>query len=329
MAWARGRGLVVDSKSLPSRSRPRVGLRTGPAWGWVGGAPGGAMAGGARSLPPPPLAAATLAHGTRRPPSLCVQGRERAPSPLTRASAHARGWGARGAAAAPLGKRPARQRAAGMAVVAQVGRALLAPFAGAAHWYNRAAQRRPFLVGVVTTGVKTSAADMFAQKVCVRGCARCVCEHACRARAACARPPPTHPAPSPACPRRWWRGGRRWTGRGTPSFAPLAFATWVPFSTGSTTSSSRRCALGVWGGWGGGVWGCAEERLHCTLARSHPPTHPPTHPVVRHADQDVWAPRHRAHQDLYRPGHPPPLHLLSRFLFDEGPGQRQASQQRG
>ena len=59
MAWARGRGLVVDSKSLPSRSRPRVGLRTGPAWGWVGGAPGGAMAGGARSLPPPPLAAAT------------------------------------------------------------------------------------------------------------------------------------------------------------------------------------------------------------------------------------------------------------------------------
>lgn len=35
--------------------------------------------------------------------------------------------------------------------------------------YNEVAQRYPFETGVVTTVVKTSAADLFAQKVCGRG----------------------------------------------------------------------------------------------------------------------------------------------------------------
>jgi protein Mpv17 len=52
-----------------------------------------------------------------------------------------------------------------MAQVAALGRALLAPFASAGGWYNRTAQSAPFTTGVVTTGLKTSAADAFAQKV--------------------------------------------------------------------------------------------------------------------------------------------------------------------
>lgn len=43
--------------------------------------------------------------------------------------------------------------------------ALSSPFVQAGQAYARAASRRPFLVGVVTTGIKTSAADMFAQTV--------------------------------------------------------------------------------------------------------------------------------------------------------------------
>lgn len=42
---------------------------------------------------------------------------------------------------------------------------VLAPFKGAASWYNKLAMAHPMTVGVVTTGVKTSAADVFAQKV--------------------------------------------------------------------------------------------------------------------------------------------------------------------
>lgn len=52
-----------------------------------------------------------------------------------------------------------------MAQLAQAGRLLLSPFTSVAGWYNRTAQSYPFTVGVVTTGLKTSAADVFAQKV--------------------------------------------------------------------------------------------------------------------------------------------------------------------
>ncbi|EFN50495.1 hypothetical protein CHLNCDRAFT_141161, partial [Chlorella variabilis] len=52
-----------------------------------------------------------------------------------------------------------------MAQLAQLGRTLLAPFASVAGWYNRTAQLHPLSTGVVTTGLKTSAADIFAQKV--------------------------------------------------------------------------------------------------------------------------------------------------------------------
>lgn len=53
--------------------------------------------------------------------------------------------------------------------------ALSSPFVQAGQAYARAASRRPFIVGVVTTGIKTSAADMFAQTV---------------------RPPPYAPSPA-------------------------------------------------------------------------------------------------------------------------------------
>ena len=42
---------------------------------------------------------------------------------------------------------------------------MLAPLRAAGRAYNAAAQRRPFAVGTVTTVVKTSAADLFAQTV--------------------------------------------------------------------------------------------------------------------------------------------------------------------
>ena len=39
------------------------------------------------------------------------------------------------------------------------------PFTALGRWYNNAAQSRPVVTAVVTTGLKTSAADLFAQKV--------------------------------------------------------------------------------------------------------------------------------------------------------------------
>ena len=47
----------------------------------------------------------------------------------------------------------------------QLGRTLLSPLTGSARWYNRTAEAHPFTTGVITTGLKTSAADFFAQKV--------------------------------------------------------------------------------------------------------------------------------------------------------------------
>lgn len=55
-----------------------------------------------------------------------------------------------------------------MAQLVALGRTLLSPFTGAASWYNRTAERAPFTTGVVTTGIKTSVADLFAQKVVER-----------------------------------------------------------------------------------------------------------------------------------------------------------------
>lgn len=52
-----------------------------------------------------------------------------------------------------------------MSQVAAAGRLLLSPFTGAATWFNSSAKAHPFLTGVVSTGLKTSAADIFAQKV--------------------------------------------------------------------------------------------------------------------------------------------------------------------
>lgn len=52
-----------------------------------------------------------------------------------------------------------------MSQLLAAGRVLVSPLTGAARWYNRTAQANPFAVGVVTTGLKTSAADWFAQKV--------------------------------------------------------------------------------------------------------------------------------------------------------------------
>lgn len=42
---------------------------------------------------------------------------------------------------------------------------LLWPVTSFCSAYARAAERRPFVVGVLTTGIKTSCADLFAQKV--------------------------------------------------------------------------------------------------------------------------------------------------------------------
>jgi protein Mpv17 len=55
-----------------------------------------------------------------------------------------------------------------MSGVAQLGRTLMSPFINSAQWYNRTAQQSPFLTGIITSGLKTSAADIFAQKVIER-----------------------------------------------------------------------------------------------------------------------------------------------------------------
>jgi hypothetical protein len=44
--------------------------------------------------------------------------------------------------------------------------AMASPFVRFGNAYAAAAERRPFEVGVLTTGIKTSAADLFAQMVC-------------------------------------------------------------------------------------------------------------------------------------------------------------------
>lgn len=47
----------------------------------------------------------------------------------------------------------------------QLGQLLRAPLFGLARAYNNAAVKRPFVTGIITTTLKTSAADLFAQKV--------------------------------------------------------------------------------------------------------------------------------------------------------------------
>ena len=42
---------------------------------------------------------------------------------------------------------------------------VLSPIARAGLWYSETAKAYPFFTGFVTTGLKTSAADVFAQKV--------------------------------------------------------------------------------------------------------------------------------------------------------------------
>jgi hypothetical protein len=41
---------------------------------------------------------------------------------------------------------------------------VMAPMMRFALWYSEVAKRKPFLTGFITTGIKTSAADLFAQK---------------------------------------------------------------------------------------------------------------------------------------------------------------------
>lgn len=45
---------------------------------------------------------------------------------------------------------------------------LVSPFVGAAMLYNKTAKSHPLAVGIITSGVKTSAADLFAQKIIER-----------------------------------------------------------------------------------------------------------------------------------------------------------------
>lgn len=52
---------------------------------------------------------------------------------------------------------------------------LLWPVTSFCSAYARAAERRPFVVGVLTTGIKTSCADLFAQKVSTPFCAKVPC----------------------------------------------------------------------------------------------------------------------------------------------------------
>jgi hypothetical protein len=52
-----------------------------------------------------------------------------------------------------------------MTQIVEVGRRVLAPFCSLGRWYNETAKRHPVATGVWTSGLKTSAADAFAQKV--------------------------------------------------------------------------------------------------------------------------------------------------------------------
>ena len=49
--------------------------------------------------------------------------------------------------------------------MASIARSLARPFVATGHWYSDAAKKRPVVTAVITTGLKTSAADLFAQKV--------------------------------------------------------------------------------------------------------------------------------------------------------------------
>lgn len=59
----------------------------------------------------------------------------------------------------------AHRRADRMSQIVEVGRRVLAPFCSLGRWYNETAKRHPVATGVWTSGLKTSAADAFAQKV--------------------------------------------------------------------------------------------------------------------------------------------------------------------
>ena len=52
-----------------------------------------------------------------------------------------------------------------MSQVASAARTLLSPFISTGRWYNETAKAHPLATGIITSGVKTSAADLFAQKV--------------------------------------------------------------------------------------------------------------------------------------------------------------------
>jgi protein Mpv17 len=52
-----------------------------------------------------------------------------------------------------------------MSQLVSAGRTLLSPFISTGRWYNETAKAHPLATGVITSGLKTSAADFFAQKV--------------------------------------------------------------------------------------------------------------------------------------------------------------------
>jgi len=52
-----------------------------------------------------------------------------------------------------------------MSTIAEVGRRVLAPFCSVGRWYNETAKRHRLSTGIWTSGLKTGAADAFAQKV--------------------------------------------------------------------------------------------------------------------------------------------------------------------
>lgn len=49
--------------------------------------------------------------------------------------------------------------------MSRLSRVLLGPFQRLGHAYNETAKRNPLSTGMITTVIKTSAADLFAQKV--------------------------------------------------------------------------------------------------------------------------------------------------------------------
>lgn len=51
------------------------------------------------------------------------------------------------------------------AAIYRLGRSAVEPFVKMGSWYCTTAKARPALTGVITSGLKTSAADFFAQKI--------------------------------------------------------------------------------------------------------------------------------------------------------------------